>query len=96
MERPVVATEVEEFQEEVIDGETGYLVQPQNPEKLAEKIIELLQNRDLREKMGKLGRERIEKFFSMSKIMLRTHYQFMNHCYTSVQKENEIPGFLKV
>jgi len=42
----------------VADNETGFLVEPDNTEELAEKIGILLDNKDLRTTMGKKGFER--------------------------------------
>jgi glycosyltransferase involved in cell wall biosynthesis len=53
--RPVVATTTTGNSEIVVDGMTGLLVPQKNPPKLAEAIIRLLNDKDLREKMGKAG-----------------------------------------
>lgn len=49
---PVVATDVGGSAEIVRNGKTGFLIKPRNPERLAEKIEELLNNETLREKMS--------------------------------------------
>ena len=54
---PVIASNVGGIPEVVIDGETGFLVPPKNPEKTADAIIKLVLNRNLRDEMGKKGRE---------------------------------------
>lgn len=64
---PVVATEVGGNPEVVIDCETGYLVPARNPELLAEKIEDLLENLTLRNRMGQAGRERVIETFSLSR-----------------------------
>ena len=46
------------------DGLNGYLVTPENPQLLAEKIIDLIQNPTKRVKMGESGRNIIENRFS--------------------------------
>ena len=43
----------------MINGETGYLVPAENTTELSEKVNKLLGDRDLRIKMGKLGRRTI-------------------------------------
>ena len=55
-EVPVVATNVGGVPELMINGETGYLVPAKNPMELSEKVNKLLEDRDLRIKMGKFGR----------------------------------------
>jgi glycosyltransferase involved in cell wall biosynthesis len=67
---PVVATAVGGTPEVVIDGETGLLVPPREPRKLAEAIERLLADRGLREAFGKAGRTRVEAHFG-EKLMLQ-------------------------
>ena len=59
---PVVATRVGGIPEIVEDGRTGFLVEPGDSRSLAHAILELLSNEDLRRKMGKVGRKRVERF----------------------------------
>ena len=61
---PVVASNVGGIPEILEDGETGFLVSPENPGELADKLVFLLKNPGLREKMGEAGRRRIEKHFT--------------------------------
>lgn len=62
-EIPVIATNIPGTDEVVYDGETGLLVPPNNPQKLAETIEKLLDNKELRNKLI-IGAEKIlrEKF----------------------------------
>ena len=61
---PVISTNHAAIPETVIDGESGILVEKQNPQALANAIIKLIENPELRIKMGKAGRERYEKFYT--------------------------------
>lgn len=62
-EVPVVATDVGAVSEVVVDGESGYLVRPENPEELAQRINLLLSNEGLRHDLGASGRRQtIENF----------------------------------
>jgi glycosyltransferase involved in cell wall biosynthesis len=54
---PVVASEIDGIPELVRDGETGLLVPPCNPERLAEAIIRLLDDPALARRMGEAGRK---------------------------------------
>lgn len=47
----------------VVDGETGILVPPRDPLAIAEAVKKLLEDPDLRKKMGKAGRERLVRDF---------------------------------
>ena len=66
MGKPVIGTRVGGTPEMIVDGETGFLVQPTNPEQLAKVISALAESSDLRLRMGAAGRERVERCFSLS------------------------------
>jgi len=63
--KPVVATNVGGNPELIVHGETGLLVPKKDFVKMAEAIIRLLKDNKLREKMGKAGRKRVEKYFTI-------------------------------
>jgi glycogen synthase len=85
-ETAVVATAVGGIKEVVIDGETGFLVPLEqmkespfeaiDPEKfardIAERVNELMRDRQLRERFGKAGRKRVEENFSWAAIAEKT------------------------
>lgn len=60
--KPVVASNVGGIPFVVEDGKTGLFFECGNIEDLAEKVIILLKNKEMREKMGKEGRERAKEF----------------------------------
>jgi sugar transferase (PEP-CTERM/EpsH1 system associated) len=62
---PIVATEVGGNPEVVVDGLTGFLVPPQHPELLADKLRVLITDQQLRQQMGKVGRQRVVNHFSI-------------------------------
>jgi len=55
---PVVATAVGGLPAQVDDGKTGYLVPPRDEAALAEAIVRLLQNPDLRRQLGANGKQK--------------------------------------
>ena len=57
---PIVASKIGGIPDAVEDGENGLLVQPRDSELLADAIIYLLKNEDVRDKMGKKGRKKVE------------------------------------
>lgn len=62
-EVPVVATNVGAVSEVVVDGENGYLVRPNDPEELVQRVNVLLQDAGRRRDFGAAGRRRtIENF----------------------------------
>jgi len=68
-EKPVVATAVDGVREAVEHGKTGLLVEPRRPDLLAKFVIELINNPDRSKTMGKRGRERIERAFSINRVI---------------------------
>jgi glycosyltransferase involved in cell wall biosynthesis len=62
--KPVVSTNQGGPSETVAHGETGFLVAPGDVEGFATHVIHLLRDTDLRERMGKAGRARVEALFS--------------------------------
>lgn len=74
---PVVATRVGGMTEIVDEGKTGLLVDPGDAEALAEAILCLLSNEDMRKSMGKAGRKRVAELFSWERIAenLLSHYK---------------------
>jgi len=70
--KPVVATSVGGTPEVVVDGETGLLVPPRNPEALARAIFRLLKNPELGSRMGRAGKERVLKQFSIQRMVTKT------------------------
>ncbi|MBK9313215.1 MAG: glycosyltransferase [Acidobacteria bacterium] len=62
--RPVVATDVGGARESIIEGKTGYLVQPGDHQMMASRIIDLLSNPEEARRMGQLGRQIVEQKFS--------------------------------
>ncbi len=61
---PVVATAVGGVPEQIVDGETGFLVHPNDPNHLAAALATLANDPALRQKMGYAGRERVESEFT--------------------------------
>lgn len=65
---PIVTTKVCDMPKIIRNGKNGVLVPPGNPSALAEAILVLLEDPDLRKKMGKASRERSEAFYSLDKL----------------------------
>ena len=69
---PVVATNVGGASEAVIIGETGFLVESDDDEAMANQIIRLLQNPEKARKMGESGRKVVEEKFSCAAQLEKT------------------------
>jgi len=69
---PIVATAVGGTPEVGQDGVTGTLIPPHAPDALAKAIIALLPDRERAEAMGRAGRERVERYFSIERMVQQT------------------------
>lgn len=67
--RPVVATRVGGIPDVVIDGTTGFLVAPSAPEQLAQRIVQLLGDPELRASMGQAGAQRAAGTFHATRVL---------------------------
>jgi glycosyltransferase involved in cell wall biosynthesis len=74
--KPVIASNVGGIPEVVIEGKTGYLVEPKNPEQLAEIIIYLFTNKDklnyIKERIMSLKNDKVNRFMNWEKIAEET------------------------
>jgi glycosyltransferase involved in cell wall biosynthesis len=72
MERPVVATRVGGNPELIDDGVTGRLVEPREPRQLAAALLELLDSPAYMAELGRAGRRRVARLFSMDRWIADT------------------------
>jgi glycosyltransferase involved in cell wall biosynthesis len=63
---PVVGFDAGGLPEAIIDGETGILVPPESAGQLQDAIALLIEDDDVRRRMGAAGRERMQKEFSIA------------------------------
>ncbi len=81
LEKPVVATDVLGTQEAVADGETGFLVPLGNIDAMAERIMLLIEDPKLREKMGSYGLKRVSKEFNEIRTAESLHKFYVSHAH---------------
>jgi len=77
--RPVVATSVGGLLGLVRDGKTGFVVPPEKPAAVAEKVVSLLKIPDLCREMGAAARDLVTEEYALSGMIQRTI-----RCYASV------------
>src|SRR5205085_392429 len=70
--KPVVATSVGGLKESVIDGITGLLVPPKDPESLARAIRKLLTDPGLAARLAEDGRANVARSFSSERMIQGT------------------------
>lgn len=68
---PVVSTTVGSIPDVVIDGETGFVVPPRDAAALADRIARLLDDGELRSRMGVQGRSMVERSYSLERMLDR-------------------------
>lgn len=78
MEKVVVGSNVAGMRELFNDGETGFLVEPENPRALAKRLLSLVESETVRRSMGKRAREFVVRERDWEKIV---------SCYLSVYRE---------
>ena len=66
---PVIATRVGGIPEIVHDGVNGFLVEPKHPEGIADRILQLNDDKTLREKLGIRARKTILEKYTIDKII---------------------------
>ncbi len=76
---PVVGSKATCGPEIVPDGDAGILVDPDNPQEIAEAVLELLGNSELRKQMGQAGRQVAVERYSLTKTVDQT-LQFYTQC----------------
>jgi glycosyltransferase involved in cell wall biosynthesis len=69
MQKPVVNSNIGWAQELLIDGESGYLVYPENHQLYADRIGEFLTDENLCRQTGKTARKRVELVFDIEKVV---------------------------
>lgn len=67
---PVAASGVGGIPLQIIDGENGFLLDPNDTAGFANKIVWLLKHRDEAREMGKRGREHVRKNFLITRMMM--------------------------
>jgi glycosyltransferase involved in cell wall biosynthesis len=70
--KPVVASRIAPLSEIVVDGDTGLLVEPENPKAFAEAIVWLLTHPAEAQHMGRRGQERVRQHFSAERMAAET------------------------
>ena len=70
--KAVVATTAGGIPEVVVDGVTGLLVPPRDDHALADAIVKLLRDPDLRRRMGEAGLARVQEHFSAERMVRDT------------------------
>jgi glycosyltransferase involved in cell wall biosynthesis len=79
MGKAIVASETGPGPEAIEDGVSGLLCNPHEPDSIAEKIIRLLKDEELRRQLARQARERAVNFFSVESLTERNE-KFYARC----------------
>jgi glycosyltransferase involved in cell wall biosynthesis len=72
MEKPVVVSDIPTFKDFIRDNENGLFFRNKDSDDIAEKVLFLIRNFNLRKKIAKKGSELINKNFSYEKMIFQT------------------------
>jgi glycosyltransferase involved in cell wall biosynthesis len=81
--RPIVANDVDGARDVIINGETGYLVTPHQPQEMADRILTLLNNETLCNQMGVTAKQNAQQYSSenMIKHIVSLYIELLkDHC----------------
>ena len=82
MEIPIVCTDADGLSENIVDGKTGFLAPKWNTDVMAEKLLKLYQEPQLRYEFGQNGRERVLNNFIVP-IQAKQFADFYQRVYES-------------
>ncbi|WP_276272990.1 glycosyltransferase family 4 protein [Haloarcula litorea] len=86
-ETAVIASDVSGIPEQVVDGETGTLIPPEDPNALATAINNLINNREMQKRMGVNARERLVS----EGWTWEAHAERLSSIHRSILEEGERP-----
>jgi len=78
MAKPIVATQIEGIVEQISDSDEGILVPSKDTEALASAILRLIKDRELRNRLGAAARSKIERYFSIEKVVKETEKVYLS------------------
>jgi len=79
---PIVASKVGGLPEIITDGENGFLVEPKNPEQIAERVLLLLKDDELKGKISRSNKEKAKRY-SWKNVVER-----LEQIYKEIAKRN--------
>lgn len=79
---PVITCDSIGCRDTVVEGINGFLVPPRSPEAIAKKLRILIDNPDLRKKMGRMSRQIAEKEYDVNKVVAK-HIDIYSEIYNN-------------
>ncbi|MBL7131984.1 MAG: glycosyltransferase family 4 protein [Candidatus Omnitrophica bacterium] len=78
--RPMVVTETGGMPEIIKEGINGFIIPPKDFESLASRVVQLLANKELRERLGYTGRQMVEQQFTKKIVTENTLRLYKEFC----------------
>jgi glycosyltransferase involved in cell wall biosynthesis len=78
---PVVASRSGTVVETVVDGATGFLIEKNNAEQLAQSLLTLVKDDVTREAMGRAGRQRVLQHFTWAQVAADMNLRYRELCH---------------
>jgi glycosyltransferase involved in cell wall biosynthesis len=78
---PVVASRSGTIVETVVDGATGFLIEKNNAEQLAQSLLTLVKDDVTRETMGRAGRQRVLQHFTWAQVAADMNLRYRELCH---------------
>jgi glycosyltransferase involved in cell wall biosynthesis len=79
--KPVIASQVGGIPEIIADGETGFLVEPQDWQSLARAMLKIIENPALAERMGSAAQTRVREKFNCQNYYTAYHAMIQQVCF---------------
>lgn len=89
----VVTTRVGGIPEAVEDGVNGFLINPGDTDEMKRKIVRLLKDKELRDRMGNKGAEKINSTFRLDRVMEKFYREYEA---LLIQRRRKTAGFCKI
>jgi glycosyltransferase involved in cell wall biosynthesis len=78
---PVVASRSGTVVETVVDGATGFLIEKNNAEQMAQSLLTLVKDDVTREAMGRAGRQRVLQHFTWAQVAADMNLRYRELCH---------------
>jgi glycosyltransferase involved in cell wall biosynthesis len=76
MEKPIAISDIPALRDVVIDKETGLFFKVENPQDIAEKVLFLMRNTDMKERLGRNARDTIMERFTIDRMLDLTETRY--------------------
>ena len=70
--RPIIAFDIAAAKEQILEGESGFVVEPRDTHAMAEKVLLLFRDPELRGKLGRNGKRHVTARFTHERMMTET------------------------